>query len=111
MLRDGKLIELVNPRSYGRLSNPFLAVVPEEHRVPLISLGTAEDLEPEIIESKVRRGDWIILNTDGIENDIFKEIALIQGKKLNSEEASAAVQNLLNQKSYQDNASLALVII
>lgn len=111
MCRDGKLVELVHPRSFGRLVNPFQEIVPEEHRVPLISLGTAEDLEPEIVEHRVRPGDWIILNTDGIERGILHEMALIQQRKLGPEEASSAVQSLLNQKTYQDNASLALVVI
>jgi PPM family protein phosphatase len=76
VIRDGRARELVTPRSYGRLVDPF-GKKEEGPQIdaPLMALGISEDLEPEIFEYRVRPGDWIILHTDGLTSDFMSELA------------------------------------
>jgi serine/threonine protein phosphatase PrpC len=115
LLRNGKAVELVVPRSYGRLLDPFAVEIPESHRVPLIALGIAEDLEPEIIEYKIQAGDWVILNTDGISEDQQKgwiqQMAVLQLKNQEPDLTVKEVTQYFESQKYQDNASISLVIL
>ena len=106
LLRGGTGAELVTPRTYGRLSNPFavrLGGSGEERRVPpLMAVGVAEDLEPEIFEYRVRPGDWLLFHTDGIAAETRSRIAALQKEGAFARpQASEALISLLNQASYQ----------
>jgi serine/threonine protein phosphatase PrpC len=111
LIRDGKSVELVIPRSYGRLCDPFQTERNEELRAPLISIGTSEDLEPEIFEYKVRPGDWILFCTDGFQKDVIPHLFQIQQKKIHPDLAIQESLKLFNLYQYTDNSSLSLVII
>jgi serine/threonine protein phosphatase PrpC len=111
LLRDGKSVDLVMPRNFGKLCDPFALVSPDEHKVPLIALGLCDDLEPEIVEYRIRPGDWVIFNTDGIEPDMREAILAIQEKKLAPEASIKEVTNLMGSQTYRDNASISLIII
>jgi protein phosphatase len=110
LLRGGTGAELVTPRTYGRLSNPFALELGEELRAPLMAVGMAEDLEPEIFEYRVRSGDWLLFHTDGIPAETRSRIAALQKEGLSPSRASEALVSLLNQAAYQDNAACSLVI-
>lgn len=108
ILRGGELSELVMPRTYGRLCDPLLfAPTEEQQRVPLMSLGTAEDLEPEIFEYRVRPGDWVFLHTDGLDFTVREEMARLQREAPGEPEA---VIELLNACDFKDNISISLMI-
>lgn len=111
LMRDGKMVELVVPRGLGRLCDPFALECPETHRVPLMALGMTEDLEPEIFEYKIRKKDWILINSDGVSTDTRQGILQLQQKQLNAEQAIKEVNQLLNSGKYDDNASVSLAII
>jgi PPM family protein phosphatase len=112
LIREGLGVELVTPRTYGRLSDPFEAEQGgfEEGRVPLMSIGVAEDLEPEIFEYRVRPGDWLFFQTDGISADARSGIVALQKEGLAAPQASDALISLLNLSSFHDNAACSLVI-
>jgi serine/threonine protein phosphatase PrpC len=110
LFREGKCIELVVPRSFGRLRDPFDMDPPMEYRAPLIALGMYEDLEPEIVEYKIRPKDWLVLNTDGILNQVIQQIAAIQIQNLGLEAVAAEVGQYLDSIQFEDNASISLVI-
>lgn len=67
IVRNGECLSLFSPRAYHFLKgrtvstewNPYWAF-------PLMSLGHAKDLEPEIIEFQVQPKDMVFLMTDGI---------------------------------------------
>jgi serine/threonine protein phosphatase PrpC len=120
--REGRGLELVVPRTYGRLADPFArgradqstAAGPDFVDAPLMSVGTAEDLEPEILECRIRPGDWLLLHTDGISDELRAAVTSLQGEALSSSRpatASAdALISLLNQAEYEDNSACVLVI-
>lgn len=103
LIRDGKAKELVTPRSYSRLTDPYNDDDDPYRAVPLMAMGVSEDLEPEIIEFRVREGDWVILNTDGIPKHVREKLA---GDQLTRD---SAVEDFLNAQTFRENATLALL--
>lgn len=112
LLRQGQAIELVLPRSFAKLCNPFVTSdTASEWKVPLMALGVSDDLEPEIFEYRVQEGDWLVFQSDGISHSMLEKIVELQ-KKINQtvEESIQAVTTSLNTCQFEDNAALILVI-
>ncbi len=66
LFRDGKFQSLLNPRSYQRYLEPIGPNSERSHYgIPLNPLGLTEDLEPEIFEFKLKKGDQVCLFSDG----------------------------------------------
>lgn len=63
--RNNQVKELVQPRSLGRQKDPF-SVSNELSTVPMMSLGTAKRLEPELTEVEVRVGDELLWLSTGV---------------------------------------------
>ncbi len=111
LIRDGKPVELVVPRSYGKLRDPYSSEVREEWKIPLIALGIAEDLEPEIFEYRIQSKDWLIFATDGIGSGLWQKIFEILKKNQDSEAAIQTIQTICSQSEFQDNAAMTIVAI
>jgi protein phosphatase len=109
LFRDGKEIELVIPKSYSRLCNPLSRTTQEDHDSPLMALGMGDDLEPEICEYRLKPGDWLLLQTDGLGSTLRQEIASIQQRQFKGEKGSKMALKALNGFQYSDNASISLV--
>lgn len=77
--RDGKIKEIVNPKSLGRQTDPFSVDADGKH-VPLMSLGTVKHLEPEMVEIEVQPGDEIIFQTAGINEDHFLQLIKLKNQ-------------------------------
>jgi serine/threonine protein phosphatase PrpC len=113
LVRGGRSVELVMPRTYGRLVDPFDRQPGgdrAERDVPLMAVGLAEDLEPEIFECRVRPGDWLLLNTDGVSSEVMGWLSEIQRTETSPEAATEAANTLLEQIRFRDNASVLLII-
>jgi serine/threonine protein phosphatase PrpC len=110
LFREGNAVELVTPRSYARLRDPFGRETRLGETVPLMAVGMAEDLEPEINEYRVRSGDWLLLHTDGISADVWERVRGIQLMGLSPEIASEQVTQVLETAQFSDNVSVLLVI-
>jgi len=118
LFRDGKAKELVMPRTYDRLYNPFAQGDAREMNsapgVPLTALGISEDMEPEIFEYRVQSGDWLLLHTDGVGAVSREKIFdLYARKRQTSQQAEHLVQEatqLLAQDSYTDNGAAAIIV-
>ena len=110
LYREGSLCELVLPRSYGRLQNPF---APGIDSPPLTAVGITDDLEPEITEYKVRTGDWLLLKSDGLSDSVGEKICEIQkNSKLNSTppgESAALCLQIFEEAKSDDNLTATLV--
>jgi protein phosphatase len=111
LYRGDQKIPLVVPRTFGHLSDPFVKSQQEVSKVPLMALGMAEDLEPEIVEYQLKIGDWLILHTDGISNDVHIKLLTLKQKKISSDKVSEEINQLLTLALSEDNASFLLVII
>ncbi len=114
LFRSGKEVELVVPRSYARLVDPFSKSDSSSpfFQTPLSSLGMDEFLEPEITEFRVRSGDWLLLQTDGLKSDVRRLVLEIQQKKFKVSRSIEEFQALLKSESphAEDNLLSILVI-
>jgi serine/threonine protein phosphatase PrpC len=110
LVRDGKRVELVIPRAFNRLCDPFSKKEAASLvDAPLMALGISEDLEPEITEYRVRRGDWIVMHTDGVTDKALDNLLALQGASLQASVAAEKAAELLRQQEYVDNASFLLL--
>jgi serine/threonine protein phosphatase PrpC len=109
LFRNGQVKALVQPRSYGRLQDPFLREAESSWDVPLMALGMSRDLEPEIVEVKIDSSDAILWQTDGIKTNFHKEIMTLQSKGALSEESFKDLQK--NWKKIGELAANASLLI
>ncbi|RYZ73315.1 MAG: hypothetical protein EOP09_02100 [Proteobacteria bacterium] len=103
LIRQGQAKELVTPRSYARLVDPFCEDPSIDRAIPLMAMGMSEDLEPEIIEFRVKKGDWLLLQTDGVTRearDVLRDLQL---------KGEHQIEGRLNELKFEENGTLALV--
>jgi serine/threonine protein phosphatase PrpC len=110
LLRNGKSRELVIPRSFSRMCDPFESKLQETGEVPLIAMGMTEDLEPEIFEYRLQRNDWLVLCTDGLPLEVFSPIEELQRKRLSAEQSVIEFTRVMNQSMFKDNVAASLMI-
>ncbi len=111
LFRDGRAQELVLPRTYARLSEPFLTSDNEALRVPLMALGMADDMEPEIFEYRVQPGDWLMLNTDGVTRKQVDLVLDVHRKRLGTQESSRELAQIFEQQQASDNVAVSIVML
>jgi serine/threonine protein phosphatase PrpC len=116
LMRGGHSTELVKPRTLGALIDPMgqqsLSELPESSRnLPLICLGTSEDLEPEIFEVRLSDGDWVLLCTDGIQARMIPSLLAIQSHQCGAESSIAEVRDAISHFRVEDNASGILLMV
>lgn len=119
LIRDGRTARLVAPRTYAQLCDPWGAVASPEERdslqVPLMAVGVCEDLEPEIVECRVRAGDWLVLCTDGLDPSRVERLAELQSRSAPRGKVAEAVLDeasliLRGEGDGPDNLSVSLAI-
>jgi serine/threonine protein phosphatase PrpC len=104
LVREGKITELVVPRTYARLVDPFAADPNVDFAAPLMAMGMTDDLEPEIVEFRVRTGDWLLLQTDGIRTEVREEI-----QRLQIESPTFDPEEFIRTRTFQENATFAFL--
>ena len=109
--RGGEHTSLVLPRTWSSLCDPFLKSHSDDFHIPLMALGIVNDLEPEILEYRLKKGDWITFETDGLPFDTPSEIAAIQRKNLSPEQSAEQVSLFMKQHDFEDNAAVSLMIL
>jgi protein phosphatase len=117
LMRHGEIRELVCPRTYGRLCDPFADTSKqesEESKVPLMAMGISEDLQPEIFECRIEEGDWLLLQTDGISSQVRAYLAELQKMGsipgVSAQELSQEALKTLESVQYWDNAAASLIL-
>lgn len=104
LFRNGKRAEIATPRSLRRLQDPFHQMSED---VPLMSLGTSYDLEPEIFEYRIQPGDALLLLTDGFGFSQREELlATLEKAPLTEREFESRLEGY----SFEDNASALYVV-
>lgn len=110
LFRGDQGVELVSPRSYGKMADPISESVQEHMQVPLMAVGMTDDIEPEITEFKVVPGDWVVILTDGVPVGFRREITKIKQKLFIPENSARIFSEFLERENYQDNAAISLII-
>ena len=78
LCRNGKHKEIISPRSLGRQVNPFDDDASDpSSAVPLMSFGTAKQLEPEITEIEIRPGDQCLFQSSGTDARVKERVFLL----------------------------------
>ena len=110
LIRENGAVELTQPRSYGRLHDPFAREVPVDKRAPLMALGIHKDLEPEISEYRVLDGDWLLLHTEGMPAEVRGNIFRVR-QDLGAKEGARRVLEQLEKGVYDTDLSASLIIL
>ncbi len=112
LFRDQRQVKLVMPRNFKRLCDPLSIQEKKNLDVPLIALGISEDLEPEIVEYKIKQGDWVIFASDGIPEGLVNQLVEIQRKNIKKslEKSMQDFNQILQDSIYHDNATLVAII-
>jgi serine/threonine protein phosphatase PrpC len=66
LIRRSRAQQLVRPRSFNHMKGVFQGSWNPKWAFPLMALGQSKDMEPEILEFKVEKGDVLLLATDGV---------------------------------------------
>ena len=105
LYRNGKMKELVTPKTLARQTNPFDDEAQEagstQRFVPLMSFGTSRQLEPEITEVEVRPGDQLCFHTPGLSQGQREGVF-----QLNS---SQKLSQFIDSQSFSANSSVIWV--
>jgi serine/threonine protein phosphatase PrpC len=114
LIRGGEARELVMPRTFARLRDPFHPDELADFQVPLMAVGISDDLEPEIFEYHMQPGDWLLLQTDGLTTSAREAVTTLQALGIAShrdpKELVAEAIEMLKRGEYQDNAAASLIV-
>jgi serine/threonine protein phosphatase PrpC len=72
LFRADQSRRLMEPRTLGRMRDPFTKT---DSGVPLASLGTSRDLQPEIVEHRILGGDVVLLQSCGVPPQFELEVS------------------------------------
>jgi serine/threonine protein phosphatase PrpC len=99
LIRDGKIKEIVSPKTIERQVNPFQEEF--DSAVPLMSFGTARQLEPEIVEVELRPGDRICFASSGLRQSARDQLLQLK----NRDEFSQGLDAIRSEIAMVSNAS------
>jgi serine/threonine protein phosphatase PrpC len=72
--RDGQTKSLVTPRTLARQTDPFSEESSLGSQVPLMSLGTAKQMEPEVSEIELKAGDQVCFQTGMVDSNLRSQL-------------------------------------
>lgn len=118
LVRRGRVQSLIKPRSYNSVRGVFQGSWNPKWAFPLMAMGQTSDIEPEIIEFNIERGDVIILASDGIyprlSDEDFSECYSMLKKKdaldLAIKEQNQRLIELAKQKGNTDNQAIISLV-
>jgi serine/threonine protein phosphatase PrpC len=118
LVRRGRVQAITKARSYNAARGQFQGSWNPKWAFPLMGLGHAPDLEPEIFELQMEKGDLIFLATDGIyprlaEDDFaetFRALRTAKSLDLGISEQNRRLAEIAVQKGGSDNQALITLI-
>ncbi len=78
LYRQGRVKEIVAPKTLGRQSNPFEDESGSGLNIPLMSFGTSKQLEPEMTELEVKPGDQFCFQSSGVSQDLLTAVLSLE---------------------------------
>ncbi|MEW6058279.1 MAG: PP2C family protein-serine/threonine phosphatase [Bdellovibrionota bacterium] len=118
LVRRGRTQVLSKPRSYNTLKGVFQGSWNSKWAFPLTAMGLAPDLEPEITQLSVEKGDLIYLVTDGVyprlgEEDFSQSYSVLSHRDAMDvaiKEKNQELITLAQHKGNTDNQALVSVV-
>ncbi len=111
LVRDGHLTELALPRSFARMCDPFAVETDWTRQVPLMALGMSESLEPEMTEYRLREGDWVWFQSDGVGGGTRCRLPHLQQEGASPTQSAETWVQWMKAQKFVDNASGLLLIL
>lgn len=112
LFRGADSARVVQPRSFAWLQDPVAGRLPDGGLdAPLRALGMAEDLEPELVEIRVRPGDWILWQTDGVTSGARQQLWEAYRRYGGVTGAAEEVLRGWRDLAFEDNAAAAVAIV
>jgi serine/threonine protein phosphatase PrpC len=117
-LRGGRLVQLTRDQTLVNRLVELGTLTPEEaedhprKNELQQAIGGQPDVEPGIYSSKLRRGDWVLVCSDGLTNHVPTadiEKMLLRETAGSAEEAARRFLNLVNLRGATDNATVVVV--
>ena len=111
LVRRGRVQTLVKPRSYNAARGVFPGSWNAQWAFPLMAMGQSKDLEPEIQELRVEKGDILILSSDGIypylsESDLSECFSIVKARDavdVAIQQQNQRLMQIAQQKGNTDN--------
>src|SRR5262249_26315364 len=100
--RQGKTKEILVPRSLAKQVNPFADELAQGAGVPLMSLGTARQLEPEIVEIEIREGDQLCFQSAPVQVSLRDQLFQLSS----NDGLSQIIDGFAQTNASQGNASV-----
>jgi serine/threonine protein phosphatase PrpC len=91
--RSGNVVPVVRGRSLALAMDPSGGLMASAYEIPLVSIGTHQSLEPELIELKLQPGDAAFLCSSGVTEDQIN--AVCQGRDLTAGGRNATIVRIL----------------
>ena len=110
LFRGQSYQRLILPKTYERMVDPTQLANQNGNDVPLMSLGTAAHLEPEITEVILQKGDWVLMHTDGLVEDRIEEVMTLRATNDRLDKLVERADLLFKSIQFMDNISLSLII-
>jgi protein phosphatase len=117
-LRRGRLLQLTRDQTFvnrmvelGQLSAAEAENHPRKNELQQ-AIGGQPDVVPGVSASKLQRGDWVLVCSDGLTNHITNaelEKMLTREAAYSAEEAARRLLNLTNLRGATDNATIVVI--
>ena len=116
LVRDGHAIKITRDQSVaahliraGRLTEAEARRSPQRHML-LQALGSAPDIVVDLSVQAIRRGDWLVLCTDGLSKGVTQpELAKSAGSASTPSDMCLALMRLAASRQVGDNVSLLVL--
>ena len=109
LIRDGKFRQLIIPKSYSVFESPVSSDLRPFSDIPLMALGMMDDIEPEIIELRVKENDVLLFSTDGLRKHIDQVCEFIsKNNNFDNEFINDLKENIKNYR-ISDNVTMVMV--
>jgi serine/threonine protein phosphatase PrpC len=117
-LKDGRLTQLTRDQTLvnrlvelGQIRPEDAEDHPRKNELQQ-AVGGQPDVRPDVYHSRIKRGDWVIVCSDGLSNHIGNqelEKMLTREASNSAEEAARRLLNLVNLRGATDNATIVVV--
>jgi protein phosphatase len=116
-LAQGRLVQLTRDQTFVNRMVELGALTPEEaedhprKNELQQAIGGQPDVQPGLYHGKLKRGDWILVCSDGLTNHIPPEDLqkMLLREATSAEEAARRLLNMVNLRGATDNATVVII--
>ena len=116
-LSQGRLIQLTRDQTFvnrmvelGQLTEEEAEDHPRKNELQQ-AIGGQPDVEPGLYHGLLKRGDWVLVCSDGLTNHVpAKDLTMMLAREaMSAEDAARRLMNLVNLRGATDNATVVVI--